>query len=119
MRSLMPLLVPDVVVPGDYIIREGEIGKEMYLLRSGILEVVSHGKVVAELSDGSYVGEVAIIFEQKRCDSNASLHTPRATLSAGPARANRVLAFSLLCVVWCGAGGRAARPLFVPRRSAT
>ncbi len=69
MRSLVPLLVPDVVIPGDYIIRAGEIGREMYLVRSGQLEVISHGAVVATLSDGSYVGEVAIIFEQKRTAS--------------------------------------------------
>jgi CRP-like cAMP-binding protein len=68
-RSLVPLLVPEVVIPGDYIIRTGEIGREMYLLRHGQLEVVAHGQVVATLSDGSYVGEVAIIFEQKRTAS--------------------------------------------------
>ena len=44
MRSLVPLLVPEVVIPGDYIIREGEIGREMYLLRHGQLEVIAHGQ---------------------------------------------------------------------------
>jgi hypothetical protein len=30
------------------------------------LEVISNGHVVAELSDGSFVGEVSLVFEQKR-----------------------------------------------------
>jgi CRP-like cAMP-binding protein len=54
------------VMTGDYIIRAGEIGREMYLVRSGTLEVIAHGTVVATLSDGAYFGEVAILFAQKR-----------------------------------------------------
>jgi hypothetical protein len=100
MRSLVPLLRPEVVIPGDYIIRTGEIGREMvsrngdtcaqavasqlfltflfaslsqYLLRHGQLEVIAHGVVVATLSDGSYVGEVAVMFEQKRTASVRAL----------------------------------------------
>ena len=72
-RSLVPLLRPEVVIPGDYIIRTGEIGRELYLLRHGILEVVAHGVVVATLTDGSYVGEVAVMFEQKRTASVRAL----------------------------------------------
>lgn len=68
-RSLVPLLRPEVVIPGDFIIRTGEIGREMYLIRHGIVEVLAHGVVVATLSDGSYVGEVAVMFEQKRTAS--------------------------------------------------
>jgi CRP-like cAMP-binding protein len=69
LRSLVPLLKPEVVIPNDYIIRTGEIGREMYLIRHGQLEVIANGVVVATLSDGSYVGEVAIVFEQKRTAS--------------------------------------------------
>lgn len=73
MRSLVPLLRPEVVIPGDYIIRTGEIGREMYLVQRGQLEVIAHGVVVATLGDGSYVGEVAVIFEQKRTASVRAL----------------------------------------------
>ena len=68
MRSLVPLLTPEVVIPGDMLIREGEIGREMYLLRRGELEVIAHGHVVATLSSGSFVGEVCLLWEDTKED---------------------------------------------------
>jgi hypothetical protein len=66
MRALLPKLVPDAVAPGDYLIREGDIGREMYLIQHGQLEIIADGRVVSKLSSGGFVGEMAIIFEQKR-----------------------------------------------------
>jgi CRP-like cAMP-binding protein len=68
-RSLVPVLRNEIILPGDYLIRANEIGREMYLIRHGLLEVIAHGVVVATLNDGSYVGEVAVMFEQKRTAS--------------------------------------------------
>ena len=66
MRSLVPLLTPEVVIPGDLLIREGEIGREMYLLRQGQLEVIAHGRVVATLTSGGFVGEVCLLWEDTK-----------------------------------------------------
>ena len=96
MRSLVPLLTPEVVIPGpshpshtqcaalcwtashslipslpfprlpmsgDLLIREGEIGREMYLLRRGQLDVIAHGQRVASLTSGGFVGEVCLLWE--------------------------------------------------------
>eukprot|EP00002_Diphylleia_rotans_P034958 TRINITY_DN7574_c0_g1_i5.p1 TRINITY_DN7574_c0_g1~~TRINITY_DN7574_c0_g1_i5.p1 ORF type:complete len:1102 (+),score=233.45 TRINITY_DN7574_c0_g1_i5:120-3425(+) len=67
-NSLVVKLQPQVALPGDYIIRHGEIGREMYFLSRGQVEVISgDGTVVyATLNEGSYFGEIALLFEARR-----------------------------------------------------
>ena len=55
---------------GEMLFREGEKGAEMYLIRSGKVEI-SHSaggqkKVLATLSEGSFLGEMAIVDEAPR-----------------------------------------------------
>ncbi len=52
-----------VYSPGDFICRKGDIGKEMYILKRGKIQVVSPDlKVVyVTLSDGAVFGELSIL----------------------------------------------------------
>ena len=46
----------EVYLEGDVIIREGELGTEMYFLKSGTVSVSCDGVVTDDLTDGSYFG---------------------------------------------------------------
>eukprot|EP01090_Pellita_catalonica_P000280 TRINITY_DN10187_c0_g1_i1.p1 TRINITY_DN10187_c0_g1~~TRINITY_DN10187_c0_g1_i1.p1 ORF type:complete len:425 (+),score=84.34 TRINITY_DN10187_c0_g1_i1:225-1499(+) len=69
--QLVQHMKPLVVTPGEYIIRYGTIGKEMYFLKSGVVVVCSgDGKYIYNvLTEGSYFGEVSLLFAQPRSAS--------------------------------------------------
>lgn len=52
-----------VYSPGDFICRKGDIGKDMYIVKRGKLQVVSDdGKVIfVTLSDGAVFGEISVL----------------------------------------------------------
>ena len=54
-------------VAGDYIIRKGDVGNEMYILNKGEVSVVTEdGKVLATLGEGSFFGEIALLSDHSR-----------------------------------------------------
>ncbi len=46
----------EVFQPSDTIIEENTIGKKMYFIKEGKVEVTLNGEVLTTLSDGSYFG---------------------------------------------------------------
>jgi glucose-6-phosphate 1-dehydrogenase len=55
------------VAAGEQIIRKGDIGREMYLLARGEVEVLDDaGRVVKTLKDGDVFGEIAILMSTPR-----------------------------------------------------
>ncbi|KAI3386088.1 hypothetical protein SNEBB_001055 [Seison nebaliae] len=63
LNELVLKLKPQLFSPGDYICRKGEVGKEMYIVNRGKLQVMAENgrTVLATLKAGSYFGEISIL----------------------------------------------------------
>lgn len=70
-RSIVLRLQPQVCLPEDYIVTEGEVGNEMYFLRRGDVDIVSgDGQVVYKtMSDGAFFGEISMLTGTRRTAS--------------------------------------------------
>ena len=91
LHKLALILIPKRYRAQDYIVRAGEISDEMYFIVSGAAEVLSQvsdkrseeegGSValarVTELRDGSFFGEVGVLFSKPR---TASVRTVTETI---------------------------------------
>ncbi len=70
-RQIVLNLKPVLYTPGDFIFRKGEIGDQMFFISRGKVEIVSEdgATVFATLSDGSFFGEIALLFSSERTAS--------------------------------------------------
>ena len=48
-------------LPGDVVIRQGEIGHELFLVSDGSVKVERSGQEVARLGPGEFFGELALL----------------------------------------------------------
>ncbi|XP_078412076.1 potassium/sodium hyperpolarization-activated cyclic nucleotide-gated channel 2 [Cetorhinus maximus] len=67
--AMLTKLKFEVFQPGDYIIREGTIGKKMYFIQHGVVSVHTKGNKEMKLSDGSYFGEICLLTRGRRTAS--------------------------------------------------
>ncbi len=67
-EDLVIKLKPRILPPNDYIIREEQIGHEMYFIKRGEVEAFSEktGQVYRTMSAGSFFGEIALLYSSRR-----------------------------------------------------
>ncbi|MFM9965442.1 MAG: cyclic nucleotide-binding domain-containing protein [Planctomycetaceae bacterium] len=78
-RGASPQLLREIAVelraalftPGDYVFRAGEIGRHMYFISSGAVEVVAADgqTILSTLTDGDFFGEIALLAQRPRTAS--------------------------------------------------
>merc|ERR550537_1982684 len=66
-KNIVVSLQDAVYLPGDFIIRKGDYGQEMFFIFRGTVEVLNTDRVgIAVLSSGAYFGEVALLTGRRR-----------------------------------------------------
>lgn len=65
-RSIASALQPVYFIHGDRILEEGQIGQEMYFIDVGVVDIQVGGKIVGNLKEGSFFGEVALLGQVPR-----------------------------------------------------
>jgi CRP/FNR family transcriptional regulator len=83
--TLFQSLIVRTYPPGEMLCREGDIGRALFLVESGQVEVLRKTpdgllKRVALLKDGDYFGEMSLIDEQPRTASVVAVNRVRAYL---------------------------------------
>ena len=70
-RAIVSEMHPVIYMPGDYIIRAGDLGDEMYFISLGTVEVVSPDgtAVYATLTSGDFFGEISLLLDEPRTAS--------------------------------------------------
>ncbi|XP_077598972.1 potassium/sodium hyperpolarization-activated cyclic nucleotide-gated channel 2 [Stigmatopora nigra] len=59
----------EVFQPGDYIVREGTLGRKMYFIQHGTVVVTPRGSKDVRLNDGAYFGEICLLTQGRRTAS--------------------------------------------------
>lgn len=67
-QDLCVKLRPVVFTPGDIVVRTGELGRHIYFISKGTVEVIAPDDetVLRTLSDGDFFGELALLHTERR-----------------------------------------------------
>ena len=70
-RELVLNLEPMVFVPGQALMRRGEVGRQLFFINRGSVEVLGQDdvEVIATLTDGDFVGEMALLDSLPRANT--------------------------------------------------
>ena len=69
LSDVLTKLRPEIFQPGDFIIKEGTIGKRMYFIQDGSVDIIKGHDIATTLTEGSYFGEICLLANTKRCAS--------------------------------------------------
>jgi glucose-6-phosphate 1-dehydrogenase len=70
LSQVIMALRPVVVAPGEMLMRKGDVGREMYVIVRGEMEVLDEaGQLLGTVSDGASVGELALLMHRPRAAS--------------------------------------------------
>jgi glucose-6-phosphate 1-dehydrogenase len=70
LHNLSMMLKPVVYEPGEFVIRKGEVGRELYFVCRGQAEVIDgNGKHLRNLGEGDFFGEIALLLATPRTAS--------------------------------------------------
>ena len=71
LRELVLYLKPMVAIPGDPVVRIGEVGHRMFFINKGSVDVLSPDgtSVLATLADGDFFGEMALLTSAPRSNT--------------------------------------------------
>lgn len=64
------------VEEGKVLAREGDIGREFFVIVDGEVDVIKDGKPVRRLSSGDFFGEIALVWESPRRTATVVAATP-------------------------------------------
>ncbi len=71
--------------PNDFLFKEGDEGKSMFIISEGCLEVLKEDRVIARRTEGEYIGEMALLGNQPRSASIKAVSSIRAIEISGDA----------------------------------
>jgi CRP-like cAMP-binding protein len=75
-RRIAPLMEELEVEPGHELAREGDIGRELFLIEDGTAAVTQGGEFLRELGPGDFFGEIALHDDERRRTSTVVANTP-------------------------------------------
>lgn len=84
-RSLTLMLRPVLITPNDYIVRQGDVGDEMYFIHRGTVEVMDENnlqKVAQVLHEGDHFDDINLLYDvPRRTSVRACTHVNLQALS--------------------------------------
>lgn len=65
-RAVADKVIMEYYPAGHVLFSEGDPGDKMYVIKTGAVQVVRGGAIIAELSHGQFFGEMALVSDEPR-----------------------------------------------------